>query len=1113
MVTRKSPGLSKPMSSTRTSSQGACYRCGAHSHQAAQCRFKDVTCHKCHKKGHLAKVCRSGKKPSHTSHPRSNQTHHLDASQDESEFPPLEDMSLFHVGSKAERPIHVPVTLDGQRVDMELDTGAAVSIMSEEQQQKLFPKASVQPTNVVLRTYTTERMEVLGELLVKVSYEGQTHKLPLIIVQGKGPALLGRKWLANLKLNWKMIAFTAKGTVLKPPLQEVLERHKAVFSSELGTFTLAKAHLTVQEGAQPVFHRPHPIPFAIREAVERELESLVQAGILEKVAHSAWAAPIVPVPKKDGRFRICGDYKVTVNPMLEVDQHPLPKPEELFTTLAGGQKFTKLDLSHAYQQVFLDDESKPLVTINTHLGLYRYTRLPFGVAAAPAIFQRQMDALLQGIPKVVCYINDKLITGKNEEEHLQTLSTVLERLQSSGLRVKKEKCGFMMDSVDYLGHRIDSAGLHAMPDKLEAISKAPSPTNVQELRSFLGLLNYYRKFIPNLATLLAPLNALLCQESSWKWSAACQTAFEDAKSALLSSTVLAHYDVTLPLKLAADASAYGIGAVISHVYPDGSERPIAFASRTLTSSEKNYAQLEKEALSLIFGVRKFHQYLYGRTFTLITDHRPLTTILGPKNGIPPLAAARLQRWAIILSTYSYEIQFKPTDDHANADALSRLPLPHRVTSELAEISCFIVGQIESLPVTAERLVTYTRQDPLLSKVVQFTRLGWPQVVPEEAKPFWTRREELSVENDCLVWGICVVIPKVLRGRVQQQLHAEHCGITRMKSLARSHFWWPGVDKDIETIAQSCNACKAVKNAPAVAPLHPWIWPGKPWRRIHVDFAGPMYNRMFLIVVDAHSKWPEVIEMTSTTAEKTVEALRGLFASFGLLEQLVSDNGPQFTSDVFQEFCKLNGIKYVRCSPYHPSSNWLAERFVRTFKEAMRVGTQDGRPFQQRLCNFLLSYRSTPHATTNESPSNLFLGRPVRTKFDLMKPDSERRVRDKQANQKSHHDAHSRERDISVGATVLAKDFLHKGPWLPGKVLERIGPCSYLIQLEDGRQWRRHIDHLKLLDSAVSDEMTTYPTSLPTESSTPTATASLDTTPVPEPRYPRRVRKPVQRYEQ
>ena len=254
-------------------------------------------------------------------------------------------------------------------------------------------------------------------------------------------------------------------------------------------------------------------------------------------------------------------------------------------------------------------------------------------------------------------------------------------------------------------------------------------------------------------------------------------------------------------------------------------------------------------------------------------------------------------------------------------------------------------------------------------------------------------------------------------------------------------------------------------------------------------------------------------MTSTTAEKTVEVLRRLFASFGLLEQLVSDNGPQFTSDVFQEFCKLNGIKHIRCSPYHPSSNGLAERFVRTFKEAMKVGTQDGRPFQQRLSNFLLTYRSTPHATTNESPSNLFLGRPVRTKFDLMKPNQEQRVRDKQAHQKAHHDVHSREWDIPVGATILAKDFLQKGPWVQGKVLEALGPCSYLIQLEDGRQWRRHVDHLKLLGPAVPDEVITYPTSPPTEASTPPTTASSDTTSVPAPRYPRRVRKPVQRYGQ
>ena len=265
---------------------------------------------------------------------------------------------------------------------------------------------------------------------------------------------------------------------------------------------MAKAHLAVRE-RNTYLSLSSLHPFAIRKAVEGELTSLVEAGILEKVDHSEWAAPIVPVPKQDGHFCICGDYKVTINPHLEVDQHPLPKPEELFSAFAGGKQFTKLDLAQAYQQILLDESSKLLVTIDTHLGLFRYTRLPFGVASAPALFQRTMDALLQGLPHVICYIDDILITGTTQEEHLHNLSEVLQQLQSGGLRVKLSKCQFLQDSVEYLGHRIDSEGIHATPEKLDAIANAPPPSNVQELRSFLGMVNYYGKFIPNLSTISA----------------------------------------------------------------------------------------------------------------------------------------------------------------------------------------------------------------------------------------------------------------------------------------------------------------------------------------------------------------------------------------------------------------------------------------------------------------------------------------------------------------------------------------------------------------------------------------------------------------------------------
>ena len=818
----------------------------------------------------------------------------------------------------------------------------------------------------------------------------------------------------------------------------------------------------------PIFLKPRPVPFAIKEAVGKELDRLEADGILEKVTHSNWAAPIVAVPKGEGQMRLCGDYKVTVNPMLKVDQYPLPRPEDLFASLAGGQKFTKLDLRQAYMQMILEEDSRQYVTINTHQGLYRYTRLPFGIAPAPAIFQRTMDTILQGIPHVLCYIDDLLITGVDDKEHLSNLEEVLKRLQQQGIRLKSHKCHFMRESVEYLGHRIDSQGLHTTSEKIKAIQLAPRPKCQQQLRSFLGLVHYYGKFIPNLAAMLHPMNDLLQKNVKWRWSSECEQAFQKAKKSLTSSTVLAHYDPQLPLRMAADASAYGVGAVISLVYPNGVERPIAYASRTLTAAERNYAQIEKEALSLIFGVRKFHQYVYGRAFTLITDHKPLTTILGPKKGIPTLAAARLQRWALLLSAYHYQIEYKSTSAHANADGLSRLPLNTGADRQkdrcLKEPSIFNVRQMEALPVTTAQLKTATRQDLVLSRVVLYTRQGWPGKVPDVLKPYWNRRSELSLEDGCLLWGVRVIVPRKLQERVLQEVHLSHPGIVRMKSLARSYVWWPKLDHDIEQLVKNCMDCQSVRHAPPVAPLHPWLWPTRPWQRIHVDFAGPFRHKMFLIVVDAHSKWPEVIEMKSTTSSSTIHELRRLFSTYGLPEQLVSDNGPQFTSVEFEEFLKGNGVKLIHSAPYHPSSNGLAERFVQTFKRA-RISEQHGPSFPQRLQNFLLTYRTTPHATTNETPSTLFLGRHVRTRLDLLYPTLEGTVANKQARQKLQHDRHAWKRDLFIGQRVMARNFRPGTVWVPGTITERTGPVSYLIQVSTGQLWKRHIDHIRTMEDS------------------------------------------------
>ena len=310
--------------------------------------------------------------------------------------------------------------------------------------------------------------------------------------------------------------------------------------------------LHLRPDATPRFFKPHSVSFAIRDSISKELDRLEQQGFIKKVTHSDWAAPIVPVPKKNGRYRICGDYKVTINHAMEVDQYPLPKPEDLFATLVGGKVFSKLDLSKAYLQLQLDDASAEYTTVNTHQGLYSYTRLPFGVASAPAIFQKLMDTVLHGIPGVICYIDDILVSGKDRASHLQSLEEVFKRLEEHHFRLKQEKCKFLLSSVEYLGHRVGEDGVQPLQSKVEAIANASSPKNVQELRSFLGLLNYY--IIPCLAAILHPLNSLRASEK-WAWTKECDAAFNTAKLHLSSAQVLTQYDPALSLSLAADASA------------------------------------------------------------------------------------------------------------------------------------------------------------------------------------------------------------------------------------------------------------------------------------------------------------------------------------------------------------------------------------------------------------------------------------------------------------------------------------------------------------------------------------------------------------------------------
>ena len=359
------------------------------------------------------------------------------------------------------------------------------------------------------------------------------------------------------------------------------------------------------------------------------------------------------------------------------------------------------------------------------------------------------------------YLDDILISGKDEASHLKALEEVLKRLSDAGLRVKRDKCLFLVSSVVFLGHKVDSKGLHPLQDKIEAIEAAPTPSSVTELKAYLGLLTYYGKFLPNLSTRLTPLYQLLKKGVVWEWTPAQDKAFKESKKLLSSESFLVHFDPTLPLTLACDASAYGIGAVLAHRFADGLERPIGYASRTLNGAERNYSQLEKEGLSLVFGIKKFYAYLFGKPFELLTDHQPLLGLLKEGRSTSPQASARIWRWSIYLAMFEYTLKFRRTTAHANADALSRLPLPvEPAVSRTPPELVLLTEHLSNSPVSADQIRVQTRKDPVLGPALQYLKQGWPATLDKESPmyPLFQRRNELSLFDGCIVWGTRVVIP-------------------------------------------------------------------------------------------------------------------------------------------------------------------------------------------------------------------------------------------------------------------------------------------------------------------------------------------------------------------
>nr|CAB3249686.1 uncharacterized protein K02A2.6-like [Phallusia mammillata] len=1033
-------------------------------------------------------------------------------------------------------PLHkleVVVSLYGKFCKFELDTATSGNFLSVHDWKRIgSPKLRAPDRR--FNSATEHPVPLLGMFTTPTTYGGRVSDQDFFVTKVPRLNLLGRSAICSLEISVADILHhsSPKDCVnsvatsddqrylpLQDACRSLCNEFKDIFKPELGCLKGLELEVKFQAEAKPVFFKHRSVPFALQEDVAREYDAGIARGIWTPVKFNDWGTPVVPVRKAPlsthnrPRLRLCGDYSATVNPQLALHRHPLPLPDILMQKLRGGFGFTKIDLADAYNQIRLGPESRKRLALSTHRGVLLQNVLPFGITSAPGYFQQIMDELTQDLPGVAVYLDDLLVIGSSAKDHLNNLRRLLQRLSEKGLRCRFEKCKFAQPTVEYLGHLLHKDGIRKA-SKLDAVLNMPAPKDVSALRSFLGSVQFYSKFLPpSFSSIAEPLYRLTRDKVLWSWNNEESKAFRQLKTLLSTDNVLTYFDPSLPIGISCDASNVGIGAVLFHRCSDGSERPIANVSKLLSSSQRNYSQIQKEALSIIFALKKFYQYLFGREFILVTDHKPLLALFGPTKPTPPLAANRLARWALFLGQFKYKIEYRKTASHQNADALSRLPQGEDVyfdkeeTTDDVDTVCTITTLSRQVqPTDPNTMKKESGKDDVLSRVMRFVQNGWPTTLSsnDPAAKFRRSADLLTVSHGCLFYGTRLVIPQKLRQHVLQLLHQGHFGIQRMKQLARSAVYWPNIDDDILNLCRKCSICGEQQNLPTKPSVHPWMIPEKPWSRVHIDHAVNFLGSNWLLMIDAYSKYPCIHATSLMTSKATMNLLEEDFAHFGYPHTIVSDNAQAFVSAEFQDFCRQRGIVHLTGAPYHPSTNGAAERLVQTFKKAMK---KSEKPPKEALQEFLLQYRRTPNSS-GFSPSELLNARQIRSLIDTMVPSPTHVLQRQQQNAVSKNNKPVR---ISFrnGDPCYAQHFgsRHDGSkrWVPATIVKCCGSRTFNVRVfPRGPIWRRHLDQLRPRYPNEDDDPGDPELSLPSEHiplvpSTDTP-ASSSSTPPDSPRF-------------
>ncbi|XP_053690472.1 uncharacterized protein K02A2.6-like [Sabethes cyaneus] len=697
----------------------------------------------------------------------------------------------------------------------------------------------------------------------------------------------------------------------------------------------------------------------------------------------------------------------------------------------------------------------------------------FGISCAPELFQKIIEQVLSGCEGCVNFIDDIIVYGSDRQEHDIRLEKVCRKLREMNVKLNDAKCLYGVSELKFLGHILSSNGIRPATDKLESIRNFREPCSKEEIRSFLGLVNYVGKFIPNLATLTDPLRQLTKQQK-FVWNREHQKAFDDLKLSMVNPTTLGYFDVDDRTQLIADASPIGLGAVLIQINSRG-PRIISYASRSLTDVEKRYAQIEKEALALVWAVERFHFYLYGRSFELITDHKPLETIFGPRSK----PCARIERWVVRLQAYKVTVIYRPGKSNI-ADPLSRLAVTSKVDGKaLDEYTEHYVHWValNAAPV-ALKMIDIEQESEMDTSIGAVRTALQDGVWSDDAAPYKLFETELCFAGKILLRGTRMVIPQSLRRRTLDLAHEGHPGISLMKQRLRAKVWWPKLDAQVEAYVKNCRGCILVATPAAPEPMKRRELPSAPWQHLAIDYLGPLPSGHYLlVVVDYFSRYIEIEVMKKTDSAETIKRLDPMFARFGNPFSITADNGRQFISEEFKDYCVSKDIKLIHTTPYWPQQNGEVERQNRSILKRLTISQATNADWEEELIKYLLMYRSTPHSTTGKTPSEMLLGYNIRDKVpSIHQPkeiDEEVADRDKEKKDKGKTYAdkrrNARPNNIVEGDAVLVKRMTKANKLSSNfdpevfKVIKRKGGDVVVASEESGVEYRRHVSHLQRIN--------------------------------------------------